>query len=111
MRGEPSSNTVSPLWERKSEEEKCNDQILWVKDKGCEIYSTWELGAEEAKKLDTYYTKYEAYVKVQQEGESFEQFLSDLKSLVKKCGYADPNEMVRYRVVIGSHASKIRKKS
>ena len=76
------------------------------------IYSTWELGAEEAKKLNTYYTKYEAYVKpksnrvfarykfhqkVQQEGESFEQFLTDSKLLVKDCGYGDPNEMVRDR--------------
>jgi len=65
------------------------------------------VGAEEAKKLDTYYTKYETYVKpksnrvfarykfhqkVQQEGGSFEQFLTDLKLLVKDCGYGD--EMV-----------------
>ena len=71
--------------------------MLWVGDKGREIYSTWELGTDEAKKLDTYYTKYETYVKpksnrvfarykfhqkVKQEGESFEQFLTDLKLLV-----------------------------
>ena len=78
-------------------------------DKGREISSTWELGADEAKKLNTYYTKYEVYVKpksnrvfarykfhqkVQQDGESFEQFLTDLKLLVKDCGYGDPDEMV-----------------
>ena len=82
---------------RKSEEEKCNYLMIWIGDKGRDIYNTWELTAEEAKKLDTYYTKYEAYVKpksnkvfarykfhqkVQQEGESFEQFLTDLKLLV-----------------------------
>ena len=48
---------------QKSEEVKYNYLMLWVGDKGREIYSTWELGAEEAKKLNTYYTKYEAYVK------------------------------------------------
>ena len=99
--------------------------MLWVGDKGREIYSTWELGAEEAKKLNTYYTKHEAYVKprsnrvfarykfhhnVQQEGESFEQFLTDLKLLVKDCGYGDPDEMVRDRVVIGYHSTKTREK-
>ena len=62
--------------------------MLWVGDEGREIYSTWELEADEAKKLDTYYTKFEAYVKpklnrvfarykfyqkIHQEGESFEQ--------------------------------------
>ena len=85
------------------------------------IYNTWE----EAKKLDTYYTKYEANVKpkskkkfarykfhqkVQQESESFEKFLTDLKLLVKDCGYADPDEMVRDRVVIGCHTTKTREK-
>ena len=99
--------------------------MIWIGDKGCDIYNTWEFTAEEAKKLDTYYTKYEAYVKpksnkvfarykfhqkVQQEGESFEQFLTDLKLLVKDCGYADPDEMVRDRVDIGCHATKTREK-
>ena len=85
----------------KSEEVKCNYLMLWVEGKGCEIYSTWELGAKEAKKLNTYYTKYEAYVKpksnrvfarykfhqkVPPEGESFEQFLTHLKLIFKDCG-------------------------
>ena len=101
---------------QKNEEVKCNYLMLWVGDKGREIYSTWELGPDEAKKLKTYYTKYEAYVKskfhqkVQQEGESFEQFLTDLKLLVKDCGYGDPDEMVRDRVVIGCHSTKTREK-
>ena len=110
---------------QKSEEVKCNYLMLWVGDKDREIYSTWELGAEGAKKLNTYYTKYVAYVKpksnrvfarykfhqkVQQEGEPFEQFLTDLKLLVKDCGYVDPGEMVRDRVVIGCHSTKTREK-
>ena len=110
---------------RKSEEEKCNYLMIWIGDKGRDIYSTWELTVEEAKKLDTYYAKYEEYVKpksnkifarykfhqkIQREGESFEQFLTDLKLLVKDCGYTDPDEMVRDRVVIGCHSTKTREK-
>ena len=53
---------------------------------------------------------YKFHQKVQQEGESFEQFLTDLKLLVKDCGYGDPGEMVRDRVVIGCHATKTREK-
>ena len=43
---------------------------------------------------------------MQQAGESFEQFLTELKLLVKDCGHADPDEMVRDRVVIGCYSSK-----
>ena len=98
--------TLAVLSSKKDEEVKCNYLMLWVGDKGREIYSTWELGEDEAKKRNTYYTKYEAYVKpksnrvfarykfhkkVQQEGESFERFLTDLNLLVKDCGYGDPD--------------------
>ena len=100
--------------------------IIWVGDKGRDIYNTSELTPEEAKKLNTYHTKYKVCVKpksnkvfarykfqkVQQEGESFEQFLTDLnydfELRVKDCSYVDPDEMVRDRVVIGCHATKTR---
>ena len=66
--------------------------MLWVGDRSREIYSTWELGAEEVKNLNKYYTKYETtvkprtnrvfvrykfYLNVQQEGESFKQLVVD----------------------------------
>ena len=47
---------------RKSEEEKCNYLMIWVGHKGCVIYNTFELTADEAKKLETYYTRFETYV-------------------------------------------------
>ena len=56
------------------------------------------------------FARYKFHQKVQQEGESFEQFLTDLKLLVKDCGYGDPGEMVRDRVVIGWHSTKTREK-
>ena len=54
--------------------------------------------------------RYMFHQKVQQKGESFEQFLTDLKLLVEDCGYGDPDEMVRDRVVIGCHSTKTREK-
>ena len=35
---------------------------------------------------------------------------TDLKLLVKDCGYTDPDEMVEDRVVIGCHSTKTREK-
>ena len=61
-------------------------------------------------KSNRVFAKYKFYQKVQQEGESFEQFLTSLKLLVKDCGYGDPDEMVRDRVVIGCHSTKTREK-
>ena len=90
-------NFGGPL-KQKSEEVKCNYLMLWVGDKGCEIYSMWKLGAEEAKKLNTYHTKYDAYVKpksnrvfarykfhqkVQQEDESLNNFSLILSYLLR----------------------------
>jgi len=56
------------------------------------------------------FARYKFHQKVQQEGESFEQFLTDLKLLVKDCGYGDPDEIVRDRVIIGCHSAKTREK-
>ena len=56
------------------------------------------------------FARHEFHLRVQQAGESFEQFLTELKLLVKDCGHADPDEMVRDRVVIGCYSSKAREK-
>ena len=61
-------------------------------------------------KSNRVFARYKFHLKVQQEGGSFDQFLTDLKLLVKDCGYGDPNEMVRDRVVIACHATKTRVK-
>ena len=51
------------------------------------------------------FARYKFHLRVQLAGESFEQFLTELKLLVKDCGYADPGEMARDRVVIGCYSS------
>ena len=113
-----------PLKE-KSEEEKCAYLMIWVGAKGREVYKTWQLNPEQAVKLDTLYDKYEKYVepksnrvfarykfqcRVQQEAESAEQFITDLKRLVKDCGYEKSEEMVRDRIVCGTKNVKVKEK-
>ena len=113
-----------PLKE-KSEEECCAYLMIWVGQKGRDIYQTWQVTAEEAKSLDTLYQKYETYVKpksnkvfarykfqcrVQLDSESAEQFITDLKTLVKDCGYEQQDEMVRDRIVCGTKNVKVKKK-
>ena len=109
----------------KSEEQRCNYLMIWVGEKGRDVYNTWNLSSEESKKLTTYYEKFEAYVKpesnnifarykfhniVQHEKEPFEQFLKKLKIEVKDRGYKEPDEIVRDRVVIGCYPQTVRKK-
>ena len=109
----------------KTEEEKCSYLMIWVGEKGRDVYSTWHITNEEKKKLETYYTKFQAYFqpksnkvfsrykfqcRVQQENETCEEFVTALKVLVKDCGYANPDEMIRDRVVFGIRSVKIREK-
>lgn len=113
-----------PLHE-KSEEEHCSYLLLWVGEKGRDIYNTWTLTDENAKVLGTYYERFEAYVmpkknhifarykfheKVQAEGESFDNFVTELKLLVKDCGYANTDEMVRDRIVFAINSAKVKEK-
>ena len=41
---------------------------------------------------------------------SFQQFVTELKLLVKDCGYTQPEEMVRDRIVIGCKSQKVRER-
>ena len=108
-----------------SEEDKCSYLLLWVGDKGRDIFNTWTLTEDQAKLLETYYVKFEEYVtpkanpifarykfqeRMQGSGEPFEQFVTDLKLLVKDCGYADSDQMVRGRIVFATNSHKVREK-
>ena len=113
--------------EKKTEEAKCNYLMLWVGEKGRQIFSTWTLTADERKQLQTYYTHFEQYCApkvnhiysrykfkscTQAEGQTFEEFVTELKLLIKDCGYADDiqNEMIRDHIVFGVRSHKIREK-
>ena len=42
---------------------------------------------------------------------AFEKFLAELKLLLKDCGYRDPDELVRDRVVIGCRSQKSKREA
>lgn len=113
-----------PLRE-KHEPEKCSYLLLWIGDKGQDIYNTWSLSEDEAKKLQRYYDKYAPYItpksnpisaryrfheKMQAKGETFEHFITELKLLVKDCSYPNSDEMVRDRIVFATNSLRVREK-
>ena len=109
-----------------SEAEKVSYLLIWVGEKGRDIHNTFSNITEQNRdKLETYYTNYEQYVtpksnkvfarfkfhtRVQTPADTFDAFVTDLKLLVQECGYADPDEMVRDRIVFGVSSPKIREK-
>ena len=114
-----------PLKSR-SESEKVSYLLIWVGETGRDIFSTFNNITEENKNLlKTYYDSYENYVtpksntvfarfkfhtRVQNQTDTFDSFVTDLKLLVKDCGYHDPDEMVRDRIVFGTSSPVIREK-
>lgn len=84
----------SEPFRRKEETEKCSYLLLWIGEKGRDIYNTWTLTEDETKLLKTYYDKFEAYVvpkanpifarykfneKTQGATETFDQFVTELR--------------------------------
>ena len=111
----------------KDEAVKCNYLMLWVGDKGRHIVSTWTIPGGDEKKLKTYYDKFEAYCKpksntiynrylfksrTQRDNETFEQFVTELRTLIKDCEYPPDvtDEQIRDHIVFGVKSSKIRQK-
>lgn len=114
----------------KSEEEKVSYLLLWVGEKGRDVYNTWApFEPEEAKKLQTYYDKYLAHVQPKlnpifarykfnnelQGTSTIDQFVTRLKLLAVDCNfvvdgksYADG--MIRDRTVFGTSSAKVRSK-
>lgn len=46
----------------KNQAEKCSYLLLWVGEKGRDIFNTWALTEDAAKELTTYYDRFEEYV-------------------------------------------------
>lgn len=52
-------------------------------------------------KKNEVYERYVFYQRKQKEGELFDSFLMDIKKLVRTCGFADENQMLRDQIVMG----------
>ncbi|MCG7879449.1 MAG: RNase H-like domain-containing protein, partial [Candidatus Thiodiazotropha endolucinida] len=109
----------------KTEEVKCTYLLLWVGEKGRDIYNTWVMDDDDKKKLKPHYDRFAAHVRPKlnpvftrykfnnevQGTQSIEQFITKLKLLAKDCAYGDiENDMVRDRIVFGVTSVKIREK-
>ena len=49
--------------EKKSEEAKCYYLMLWMGEKGREIFCTWKLSKDQRKDLNSYFERFEKYCK------------------------------------------------
>ena len=110
----------------KNEEERCYYLMLWVGEKGIRILSTWNITDAQQKVLQEYYDRFQAYVqpksnlifaryrlrsKIQEPGETFQQFVTALKLLVKDCEYGQAEGgIVRDNIVFGTKSAKVHEK-
>ena len=98
--------------------------LLWMGEKGRDIYGTLNLSAENRNKLkpiceavkkhlqptvNPVFARYRFNNETQNE-QSFEEFLTKLRLLVIDCDYRDKEEMIRDRIVFGVKSPKIREK-
>ena len=116
-------------YSEKSEEEKCSYLLIWVGEKGRDVYNSWEkdstLTAAAKKKLTTYHTRFANYVqpktnqvferfkfynRLQQPQEKIEHFVTELNLLAQNCGFTNPSEMIRDRIVFGVTSTQVREK-
>ena len=113
--------------EKKLEEAKCNCFMLWIGEKGREIFSIWDVSVEDRKCVQTYYNGFEAYCKpktntvynrfffksrTQGDSETFDQFVTEVKLLVKDCQYPldIQDELIRDHIEFGLQSTTIREK-
>ncbi|XP_069103112.1 uncharacterized protein [Argopecten irradians] len=99
--------------------------MIWSGEKRGEIYTTWTLTVEEKKSFTTLTGIFETHVRpktnkissrykfqcrTQQEGETFEQFLTDLHVLARDFAYQEKDSMIRDAIVFGTVDHKVREK-
>ena len=110
----------------KNEEERCCYLMLWVGEKGRRIFSTWDMTEAQQKVLQEYYDRFQAYVqpksnpifaryklhsKIQEPGETVQQFVTALKLLVKDCEYGQAeDDIVRDRIMFGTKSARLHEK-
>ncbi|XP_052792117.1 uncharacterized protein LOC128226273 [Mya arenaria] len=111
----------------KSDEEKSAYLMIWVGQRGREVYSTWTAMADDDKKKhDELKKNFEEYVKpktnivfnrykfqcrVQNDSESCVEYITDLRVLAADCNYETHlDDAIRDRIVFSIKNQKIREK-
>ena len=106
-----------PLKE-KNEQEKVSYLLVWTGDEGIELASTWSLNADQKKKLDTYWNKFENCVAPksnfrlarfklrtikQGKDETVDSFVKQVRVLVSECKFTNPDEHIIDALIFGSN--------
>ena len=91
-------------FEGKSEAEQISYLLIWSGEEGIKLISTWSLSAEEKKKIDAYWTKFESYVSPksnfrlaryklrvmkQEKDETVDTFLKRIRIVVNECKFTN----------------------
>lgn len=99
--------------------------LLWIGQKGRDVYSTWTFSEDNVKLLKPLYDKFEKYVQpkanpifarykfnnITQGSDTFDEFVTKLRIAAKDCDYKpDSNDMIRDRIVFGINTQKLREK-
>ena len=123
--------------EGKTEKQKVNYLMTYIGDRGRELYNTFtwtpavaQNGQQAAvpaenETLEGVFNKYERFLaptknqiraswefqkRKQQPSERFDNFVTDLRILVRDCGYAEPNRMLRDAIVQNTSYAEVREK-
>ena len=111
--------------EKKSEKAKCTYLLLWIGEKGRDIFNTWsDVSEEERHKLATYYVRFKAHIQPKlnsifarykfnmeiQKESTIEEFVTRLKLLAIDCSFGNDDAMIRDRIVFGTSSSQVREK-
>ena len=114
------------LWQKTSAEEQSAYFRIWIGETGRRIFKSWNLTEQDSKNADILFNKFDEYTapkkntvfslskfqeRKQQQGETFETFVTDLRNLVKDCNYDKPSEIVHDRIVAGILSQDIWKTS
>ena len=100
VRREPWERGCGPM-AKNGEEIKCKHLFYWSGEQGIELFNSWDLSADELKKLDNYWERFEHFVKphsneliaawelhtLSQGTLSLEEFIAKLRILVKEANY------------------------
>lgn len=105
--------------------EQCAYILLWVRERGRTIHSSWKLSEEESVQPNTIYTKFKEFVEPKsnpvfaryrfynekQNDDSIDEYLARLTISARNCDFGDrTDEMVRDRIVFGCASEKVREK-
>lgn len=110
----------------KEEKVKVTYLLLWVGERGREIYNTFVLTEEQRKSTKTISDEFEKHVQPRsnpvfsrykfknekQEDKSVESFITNLKTLSLECAFGDEyrDDMIRDQIIFGIKSEKIREK-